>query len=130
MKPRTPPCRRCASRSDAPNSESSDSLMPVSCAIRYLATLEAKNCSPVRIQNMRAQFNRVCDECRFLRLCDLHGERLTRWLLDRMREGMSAATRNGFRESLVMFANWFKAANSPAAGVESVFQRSQGGREI
>ncbi|MEZ6053566.1 MAG: site-specific integrase [Planctomycetaceae bacterium] len=72
----------------------------------YAAYLEVRECSSVRITNMRSQFSRVCADCGFQRLSDLDAERLTKWLLGRQREGMSPATRNGYRETFVMFANW------------------------
>lgn len=72
----------------------------------YLDYLRAKETSPVRVANMQRQFDRVSSDCDFRRLADLDGGKLTKWLLQREAEDMSAATRNGYRETLVMFANW------------------------
>ena len=72
----------------------------------YLNHLRAREASPVRVANMRSQFDRVSGDCGFRRLSDLDGGALIKWLLQREAEGMSAATRNGYRETLVMFANW------------------------
>ena len=79
----------------------------------YTAHLGAKGISPARIANMKSQFKRVCTDCAFQRLSDLHAEPLTKWLLEQQREGMSAATRNGYRETLVMFANWCCNGSQP-----------------
>ncbi len=79
----------------------------------YVTSLKAKECSPVRIRNMESQFARVCGDCGFSQLTDLEGERFTRWLLDKMQAGMSAATRNGYRETMVMFANWCVRQSRP-----------------
>ena len=79
----------------------------------YLDHLRARESSPVRVANMRSQFDRVSGECGFRRLSDLDGGALTKWLLQREAEGMSAATRNGYRETLVMFANWCCSGSRP-----------------
>ena len=79
----------------------------------YLCRLRAKGASPVRIANMKSQFRRVATECSFRKLADLNGDRLARWLVERQRDGMSAATRNGYRETMVMFANWCVSGSSP-----------------
>ncbi len=72
----------------------------------YLDHLRARETSPVRVANMQSQFDRLSGDCGFRRLSDLDGGALTKWLLLREAEGMSAATRNGYRETMVMFANW------------------------
>ncbi|MCX7418872.1 MAG: site-specific integrase [Planctomycetia bacterium] len=79
----------------------------------FVDHLRARETSPVRIKNMRSQFNRIKSECGFRKLSDLDGGVLTKWLLQRETEGMSAATRNGYRETLVMFANWCSAGTRP-----------------
>lgn len=55
----------------------------------------------------------MATDCGFKRLADLDGARLTAWLLKREAEGMSAATRNGYRETYVMFTNWCCAGVRP-----------------
>ena len=79
----------------------------------YLDHLRARQTSPVRLRNMTSQFKRVTTECGFKRLNDFDANGLTRWLLDRQREGMSAATRNGYRETMVMFSNWCCGGSRP-----------------
>ena len=79
----------------------------------YVCRLQAKEASPVRIANMKSQFGRVATECGFRKLADLNGDKLARWLVERQADGMSAATRNGYRETMVMFANWCASGASP-----------------
>ncbi|MBX3354867.1 MAG: hypothetical protein KF724_04125, partial [Phycisphaeraceae bacterium] len=49
---------------------------------------------------------RVLGERDIRRLRDLTAERIERWLHDQTDAGMSAGTRNGYRQSLIAFANW------------------------
>ncbi len=79
----------------------------------YLDHLRARETSPVRVANMRRQFDRVSGDCGFRKLGELDGGKLTKWLLQREAEEMSAATRNGYRETLVMFANWCCSGTRP-----------------
>ncbi len=79
----------------------------------YLDHLRARETSPVRVANMQRQFARVSGDCGFRKLGDLDGGKLTKWLLQREADGMSAATRNGYRETLVMFANWCCSGMKP-----------------
>ncbi len=72
----------------------------------YSDYLRARQASPVRIANMKRQFDRVADECGFLRLSNLDGGPLVRWMNEQTDADMGAATRNGYRETLIMFANW------------------------
>lgn len=72
----------------------------------YIAHLRAKGNAPRRISMVRARLDRLRADCRFSRLTDLNAGALERWLVDRQAEGMSAATRNGYREALVGFGNW------------------------
>ncbi len=79
----------------------------------YLDHLRASEASPVRVANMQSQFDRVSGDCGFRKLGDLDGGKLTKWLLLREDEEMSAATRNGYRETMVMFANWCCSGTKP-----------------
>jgi len=79
----------------------------------YLDHLRARETSSVRVANMQRQFDRVSGDCGFRKLGDLDGGKLTKWLLQRETEEMSAATRNGYRETLVMFANWCCSGTKP-----------------
>ncbi|MDB5346471.1 MAG: hypothetical protein JWP89_4848 [Schlesneria sp.] len=79
----------------------------------YLQYLQARETSSVRVANMKRQFSRVSEDCCFRRLSDLDAGKLTKWLLHREAEEMSAATRNGYRETLVMFSNWCCSGTKP-----------------
>jgi len=72
----------------------------------YVAHLQAKGNAPRRIGMVRARLDKLMADCRFNRLTDLNVSALERWLVDRQAEGMSAATRNGYREALVGLGNW------------------------
>jgi len=48
----------------------------------------------------------VCGECGFAMLRDLDSVSFERWLVKRSAQGMSARTRNSYRQSLVTFCNW------------------------
>lgn len=50
--------------------------------------------------------DRIAFDCRFRRLADLNGIAVERWLVARQGEGMSARTRNCYRQAWVTFANW------------------------
>ncbi len=49
---------------------------------------------------------RLAADCAFGTLADLRREALERWLALRTAEGMSARTRNAYRNALVSFCNW------------------------
>ena len=72
----------------------------------YERHLRAKGGDPRRISMLRRRLERVARECRFFRLNQLSAGRVERWLVDQADAGMAAATRNGYRESLVCLANW------------------------
>ena len=59
-----------------------------------------------RIRNTQSRLKRVAAECGFVRLSDLSGEALTRWLGTQLAAGMGAGTRNEYRQEMVGFANW------------------------
>jgi integrase len=66
----------------------------------------AKELNTVRIQNTDSRLARLAEECGFRRLADLSAEKLTDWLSTQKRIGMSAGTRNEYRQELVGFGNW------------------------
>jgi integrase len=72
----------------------------------YVHHLNAKGGAPARILQVESRLNRVFTDCGYRRLNDLSGEGLEKWLVERQSEGMSAATRNGYREAAVGFGNW------------------------
>ncbi|HUT56507.1 MAG TPA: site-specific integrase [Phycisphaerae bacterium] len=72
----------------------------------WLAHLEAKGVTPGRVKTNRQRFMQVAGDCDFTRLSDLDGANLERWMVEKRKEGMSAGSRNGYREACVGFANW------------------------
>ena len=72
----------------------------------WLAHLEAKGVTKGRIKTNRQRFTQVAEDCGFTRLMDLDGGELEKWMLRKAKEGMSAGSRNGYREACVGFANW------------------------
>jgi len=72
----------------------------------FLLHQTGKGVSPVRTANNKSQLNRIKADCGFRTLADLSGTALERWLIQRQAEKMGAATRNGYREAWITFANW------------------------
>jgi len=72
----------------------------------WLAHLEAKDVTKGRIKTNRQRFTQVAEDCGFTRLADLDGGQLEKWMLRMAKEGMSAGSRNGYREACVGFGNW------------------------
>jgi integrase len=65
----------------------------------------AEVCDVYRANALRA-VRRVAADCKFLTPADLDREAVGNWLAARIGEGMSARSRNYYRESLIAFANW------------------------
>src|SRR5262249_28582986 len=59
-----------------------------------------------RIQESRHHLDTVAGNCAFRRLADLAREPFERWLARQLSRGVSARTRNAYRESLVAFCHW------------------------
>src|SRR5262249_41489893 len=72
----------------------------------YREALLAAGVTAKRVQESRHHLDTLAADCSFARLCDFNRESLERWLAARVREGVSARTRNAYRESLVAFCNW------------------------
>ncbi len=72
----------------------------------YERHLTAKSGSPRRITMLRRRIERLGRECRFSKLNKMAAGPFESWLVAQAEAGMSAATRNGYRESAVCFANW------------------------
>ena len=66
----------------------------------------AKGLNAVRIANTDARLDKLADDCGFRRLSDLSADGLTDWLGKQLAFGMSAGTRNEYRQELVGFGNW------------------------
>lgn len=72
----------------------------------YECHLRAKGSDPRRISMLRARLERLARECRFSRLNKMTAGSVEKWLVEQAETGMSTATRNCYRESLVCFGNW------------------------
>jgi hypothetical protein len=73
----------------------------------YTAAQTAKGCHPNRISGDRQRVQRVAGALGWVRLADLNGEALTRWLGEQRTTGaLTPANSNEYRRSLVGFANW------------------------
>jgi len=72
----------------------------------YERHLRAKGGEPRRISMLRRRLERLARECRFSRLNQISAGRVERWLVEQADAGMSASTRNSYREALVCFGNW------------------------
>lgn len=72
----------------------------------YRAHQVAKGLSAVPIAKTDSRLNRLAIECVFRRLADLSAVGLTGWLRQQLEVGMSAPTRNEYRQEMVGFANW------------------------
>ena len=87
----------------------------------YEAHLRAKGVTKGRIKTNRQRFMAVAADCEFNRLVDTNGDDLEQWLVGKTEAGMSAGSRNGYREACVGFGNWcvrtHRLAVSPFANV-------------
>ena len=72
----------------------------------YDRSLAASEVSDTYRANVLRAVRRLARECRFASLADLDREAVEDWLATRAGEGMSARSRNYYRNSLVVFANW------------------------
>lgn len=72
----------------------------------YLSYLEGKGTCPEHRTERGRQLRRLARECGFHRLADLERTKLESWLTLRVREGMSARTRNSYLTSGLAFCNW------------------------
>ena len=68
--------------------------------------LRAKAVTRIHREDTGRYLERLAADCGFNRLADLRSEALEGWLADRARDGMSARTRNAYRDALVSFCNW------------------------
>jgi integrase len=70
----------------------------------YEKHLQAKGCDSRRVSMVRARLDRLGKDCKFTRLSSMAVGPVEDWLLEHA--NLAAATRNGYRESLVGFGNW------------------------
>jgi hypothetical protein len=71
----------------------------------------AKGVTKIHREDTGRYLRRLAADCSFGTLSDLRREALERWLALRTAEGMSARTRNAYRNALVSFCNWAVEAN-------------------
>src|SRR5207249_2837241 len=69
-------------------------------------SLIAAEVSAVYRQNVLRAVRKVAADCGFATPADFDREAVEHWLAARLEGGMSARSRNYYRESLVAFANW------------------------
>jgi integrase len=72
----------------------------------YDAHLLAKGATKVHREDTGRYLDRLAADCAFHTLPDLRREALDRWLARRTTDGMSARSRNAYRNALVAFCNW------------------------
>lgn len=71
----------------------------------------AKGVTTIHRHDTGRYLRRLAADCAFGTLADLRRESLERWLAARTPEGMSARTRNAYRNALVSFCNWCVETN-------------------
>jgi hypothetical protein len=69
-------------------------------------SLQAKGVTKVYREDCGRYLRRVAADCRFTHLSDMKREAFESWLAIRTTEGMSARSRNAYRETLISFCNW------------------------
>lgn len=74
--------------------------------LAYERALVAAEVSDVYRGNVLRAVRRVAADCGITRLADLKRGPVEAWLAERVDEGMSARSRNAYREAVVAFANW------------------------
>jgi integrase len=67
---------------------------------------QAKEVTTIHREDTGRYLRRLAAECAFGTLADLRREILERWLSRQTVEGMSARTRNAYRNAMVSFCNW------------------------
>jgi integrase len=95
--------------------------------------LQAKGVTEVHREDTGRYLRRLGTDCSFATLADLRRDGLERWLSTQAREGMSARTRNAYRNALVTFCNWCIATNrlatNPFAAVPKANERADRRRQ-
>jgi integrase len=71
----------------------------------------AKGVTKIHREDTGRYLRRLAADCAFGTLADLRREALERWLALRTADGMSARTRNAYRNALVSFCNWCVETN-------------------
>jgi hypothetical protein len=68
----------------------------------YIDRQTAKGLNLDRIKSTRQRLNQIAADCGFRFLADLQGPALEKWMVNRQRVGMSAGSRNGYRDAMVV----------------------------
>ena len=71
----------------------------------------AKGVTKIHREDTGRYLRRLAADCAFGTLADLRRETLERWLVARTPEGMSARTRNAYRNAMATFCNWCVQTN-------------------
>ncbi|MGL5096591.1 MAG: hypothetical protein ACRDD1_13440, partial [Planctomycetia bacterium] len=79
----------------------------------FQSSLELAGTSPFYRSELKRYWKRLIDGCGFRRLADLTQTTLERFLADLARKGVSARSRNAYREAAVTFCNWCLKSNPP-----------------
>ena len=99
----------------------------------YCDYLAAKGATENHKKTTLARLRRLAADCRFGTLADLSAGPLDKWLVLQTAEGMSASTRNAYRESLVSFCNWCvstdRLAFNPCAKVPKADEKADPRRQ-
>ncbi len=72
----------------------------------YVKHLHAKGGNPRRIDMLEQRLHRLIRECKFTRLNRIKAGPLEEWLVGQAETGLSAASRNCYREAAIGFCNW------------------------
>jgi hypothetical protein len=73
--------------------------------------LQAKGVTRIHREDTGRYLQRLAADCSFGTLADIRRDSLTRWLATRAVEGMSARTRNAYRNAILSFCNWCVSTN-------------------
>ena len=76
------------------------------CFPNFIRHLKSKSVSEQHIRLTTSRFNRVCNECCFVKLADFKAETLSRWLQTQTENGMGPSTGNTYRRAVITFCNW------------------------
>ncbi len=99
----------------------------------YLDFLRTKGTTAKHQRETLRNLQRVSGDCGFGNLHDFERAVFEKWLSLRLQDGMSARTRNGYREAIVAFANWSVESNrlmtNPFSGIPKANQAADPRRQ-
>ncbi|MEK6676674.1 MAG: tyrosine-type recombinase/integrase [Planctomycetota bacterium] len=98
---------RAGVMSPAENDAADHASLPLSKHLdAYEKHLSAKGGDPRRISMLRSRLERLIRDCRFSKLNKMSAGTIEQWLVEQAEAGLSASTRNSYREAAVCFGNW------------------------